>query len=286
MSDFSCFRDGTIYYSFVCCESLMPSEYETTGASNADFVLHVTARPTGGSTIAWALTCQSDQNGRPVSGHANFAPSRISTAPEDYDLQLSTAVHEIAHALGFSSSKFSSFRKPGTTRQESYSNIIRNFNELGKTGIKKIVTANVVAKSKEHYGCDAWANAGAALEDFGGSGTAGSHWEKRDFDNEFMTGTADPNSVYSAISIALFQDSGWYGVSYQRAQTLFWGRGEGCSFVTQRCSDGWSDRYFCTVQDQAGCTVDLRYQARCNLVRYPFDVDHQYFSDPTLGGSD
>lgn len=32
--------------------------------------------------------------------------------------------------------------------------------------------------------------------------------------------------------------------------------------------------------------MDLRYQARCNLVRYPFDVDYQYFSDPTLGGSD
>lgn len=117
------------------------------------------------------------------------------------------------------------------------------------------------------------------------AGTAGSHWEKRDMDNEFMTGTADPNSVYSAISMALFQDSGWYGVSYDRAETLHWGRGEGCTFVTQRCSD-WSSRYFCTVQDQPGCTVDLRYQARCNLVRYPFDVDYQYFSDARLGGSD
>lgn len=75
-----------------------------------------------------------------------------------------------AHALGFSSSKFSSFRKPGTNVRESYSNIIRNFNELGKTGIKKIVTQNVIAKAKEHYGCDSWPNAGGALEDFGGSG--------------------------------------------------------------------------------------------------------------------
>ena len=49
---------------------------------------------------------------------------------------------------------------------------------------------------KEQYGCDNWPNAGAELEDFGDTGTAGSHWEKRTFMNEYMTGTADLNSVY------------------------------------------------------------------------------------------
>ena len=63
-----------------------------------------------------------------------------------------------------------------------------------------------------------------------------------------MTGTADPNSVYSAISLALFEDSGWYRVNYSQAETLVWGYGEGCDFVSQKCSDGWSDHYFCTKE--------------------------------------
>jgi hypothetical protein len=48
---------------------------------------------------------------------------------------------------------------------------------------------------KEQFGCDNWPNAGAELEDYGSSGTAGSHWEKRTLMNEFMTGTADLTSV-------------------------------------------------------------------------------------------
>lgn len=38
--------------------------------------------------------------------------------------------------------------------------------------------------------------------------TLGSHWEKRIYFNEFMTGTSSANPKYSAISLALFEDSG------------------------------------------------------------------------------
>jgi len=283
--DGSCFG-GSYWYSFVCCNSEMPASHKTTGVPSADFVLYVTARPTGGSTLAWALTCQSDQYRRPTAGHANFSPSRISTAADDYALQLSTAWHEIVHALGFSSSKFGDFRKPGDiTQTESYSNIIKTFTERGKT-VSKIVTPNVITKVREQYGCnDPWPAAGFELEDYGGSGTAGSHWEKRLGFNEVMTGTADPVSIYSAITYALLEDSGWYSVDYSSAQPLPWGAGEGCSFPQLACSS-WSDRYFCSSSSQEGCTVDYRYKAICNAIAYgaPLPSYAQYFAQNNLGG--
>jgi hypothetical protein len=58
------------------------------GISDADFVLYVTKRPTFGSTIAWALPCFDDTRTRsrfrPVMGHANFSPARISLDPNAY----------------------------------------------------------------------------------------------------------------------------------------------------------------------------------------------------------
>ena len=36
---------------------------------------------------------------------------------------------------------------------------------------------------------------------------------------------------YSAISLALFEDSGWYQVNYTRAGKLDWGYKMGCPFV-------------------------------------------------------
>ncbi|RYY32782.1 hypothetical protein EON62_04960, partial [archaeon] len=77
--------------SFVCCRSYTPTADMTNGVSSSDFHLYVTARPTGGSTIAWALACQYDQNARPIAGHINFNPSRISTVASDFHSQLTTA---------------------------------------------------------------------------------------------------------------------------------------------------------------------------------------------------
>lgn len=45
--------------------------------------------------------------------------------------------------------------------------------------VKKIVTPTVVAKAREHFQCPTLN--GAELEDEGGPGTAGSHWESRTF---------------------------------------------------------------------------------------------------------
>ena len=83
------------------------------GASNTDFVLYVSAVSTAscsGGTLAYAATCQRDQNDRPIFGYANFCPASLDTAAAAWLTQRSTAVHEILHALGFSTGSWPLFR--------------------------------------------------------------------------------------------------------------------------------------------------------------------------------
>jgi leishmanolysin-like peptidase len=49
------------------------------------------------------------------------------------------------------------------------------------------------------------------MEDNGGIGTSESHWERRLFFNELMTGTDTPGDfIFSIFTFMLLQDSGWY----------------------------------------------------------------------------
>ena len=106
----------------------MPSSHATSGVSGADFVLYVTMRPTQGNTIAWASGCREDQYNCPIAGQANFGPNAMSVSSADLSSMVATAVHEISHALGFSSSKFSEFRDAsGTVR----TNVIARISQVG-----------------------------------------------------------------------------------------------------------------------------------------------------------
>lgn len=50
-----------------------------------------------------------------------------------------------------------------------------------------------------------------------------------------MTGTHTQNPVYSRITLALMEDTGWYYANYSMAQTLKWGANLGCDFAMHSC---------------------------------------------------
>ena len=71
-----------------------------------------------------------------------------------------------------------------------------------------IVTPRVREEVRRHFNCPTLE--GAELEDQGGDGTELTHWEKRIFQNEAMTGTVHTaQPAYSMITLALMEDSGW-----------------------------------------------------------------------------
>eukprot|EP01137_Pigoraptor_chileana_P025367 Opistho-2@94764 len=246
-----------------------------------DLVIFVTGRPVFGNTIAWALSCEYDaSSGRPIGGHINIGMRNIkvdNSLLDNYNIRV--VVHELSHVLGFSGGV------------PAYNNIIKQLSDPGKgTTVPFITSPKVLAQVRAQYNCPTMQ--GAPIEDFGGSGTAGSHWEKRIFRNEYMTGSAEQNSVISAVSLALFEDLGYYKPDYTKAETLAFGNGAGCTVATQLCSQWTGEFAICKDDPSAArpprCTADGIAQAYCNTASFTSSLQsyYQYFSSPSVGGSD
>ncbi|CAK9806829.1 Leishmanolysin-like peptidase [Anthophora quadrimaculata] len=290
------------------------------GIDGADFVFYVSAMQTErchkGLTVAYAAHCQQEAAlDRPIAGHANLCPKSISTKPQELETLLSTVKHEILHALGFSVSLYAFYRdengEPRTPRrsdtgkpllneklqthqwsENTIKTIVRPYwqvhNGYVERSMQMIVTPKVRAEVQAHFNCPELE--GAELEDQGEDGTALTHWEKRVFENEAMTGTHTQNPVYSRITLALMEDTGWYSANYSMAQELGWGRNLGCDFAMKSCKEwisskssrlsGKSIHPFCNKvkQDplQTECTDDRSSVALCNLIKYQQALPKKY----------
>lgn len=250
----------------------------------ADMVIFVTARPilSSGSgytsTLAVASPVIQDQDtGRPIMGHLNINPSGVDTSSAYFNQNFGVVVHEMTHALGFTYDLYSflttSVSLPVAAGDDYSERIIVN-------------SPTVVAWARAYYGCDSIQ--GVELENQGGSGTQNSHWEKRVAMNEYMTGTASRNPVFSDLTMALLKDTGWYDTNLSLTGQLLWGQGQGCDFALRSCPNWPSgyQGYFCTTNNQAGCTADYQAKGVCQISEATgVPSMYQYFSDPGEIGS-
>lgn len=288
------------------------------GIADFDFVFYVSAMQTEkcnkSQTVAYAAHCQQESSlDRPIAGHTNLCPDSISTNRQELENLLSTVKHEILHALGFSLSLYAFYRdkngEPLTSRSpdtgkpilnetlQTYQwseRVIKTFsrpNWFVRSGsverdVQMIVTPTVVKEVRDYFNCSLLE--GAELEDQGEEGTALTHWEKRVFENEAMTGAHTQNPIFSRITLALMEDTGWYIANYSMAEEMSWGRNLGCDFVLKSCKDwisqksarGFSIHPFCNKVKQeplqTECTEDRTSVAVCNLVKYEQELPQLY----------
>ena len=94
-----------------------------------------------------------------------------------------------------------------------------------------LITPNVAIMSQQAFGCNSLI--GMELEDQGGNGIAGNHWEERIMFNDYLTADVWENALYSTITLAMFIDTGWYNVNYTTAQVPIFGRNDGCNFFQE-----------------------------------------------------
>ena len=105
------------------------------------------------------------------------------------------------------------------------------------------------AVARDIFGCDTLS--GAELENQPtGAGCYGSHWEQRNSMHEVMAATTVSSvTVYSALTLAALEDSGWYRANYSLTDPVLWGRRRGCGFVDSLCVQGGaaSDSTWCVT---------------------------------------
>jgi hypothetical protein len=92
----------------------------------------------------------------------------------------------------------------------------------------------------------------------------------------------------SYLTLALFEDMGFYTSNYSNAEYWVWGKDQGCGFVEGRCEDTWINRpgYFCSDNTQRGCTANRQGKGTCNVKEYNEKLlsYYRHFSDPKKGG--
>ncbi|XP_057516863.1 uncharacterized protein LOC130798035 [Amaranthus tricolor] len=259
----------------------LPRDYVEEGIADADLVLLITTRPTTGNTLAWAVACERDQWGRAIAGHVNVAPRHLTAEAET--LLSATLIHEVMHVLGFDPHAFAHFRDERKRRRAQV--IKQSMDEKLGRMVTRVVLPRVIMHARYHYGAFSENFTGLELEDGGGRGTSGSHWEKRLLMNEIMTGSVDTRSVVSTMTLALLEDSGWYKANYSMAERLEWGRSQGTEFVTLPCNQ-WKGAYHCNNTQLSGCTYNREAEGYCPIISYNGDLPQwaQYFPQANKGG--
>ena len=210
-----------------CIEFTVPSLHKTTGIANTDLVLYVkTTTDAADNYIAWASPCAFDGPGSAESPMAGMIMinSAFYTIDSGTDYELTTLIHEVAHILAFND-----FHVPYFVQADGsyFANPTVSMTVRGRDATI-LATPKVIEKARAAFNCSSLE--GVELETQGGAGTALAHWEKRIMLNDFMVGDINSDAGFSDITMAVFEDSGWYTVNYDYTDQISFGRNRGCSF--------------------------------------------------------
>ena len=197
----------------------------TTGIDIAVFGRISNSKSMGSSTLASAIiTYLEASNGLPYAGRITINKDLLKdTANLKLHLE-EVFIHEFTHILGFSSNYFLRyFNKQNFKRQDK--------NGKNRTYIN---TSKVIEVAKKYFNCSHID--GIPLEEHGGSGTSGSHWETRLLYGEYMTGSIfHIDYAISEFTLALMEDFGNYKANYYTGGLMRFGKNKGCAFINENC---------------------------------------------------
>ena len=155
---------------------------------------------------------------------------------------------------------FGQFRK-SNGELRGYENVIAE-KKIRNINTDVLITPKLVSIAKEHYKCDSITE--VALENEGGYGSRGTHFERSVLNNEMMTASISPESTLSKFTLALLEDSGWYGVDYNLAEPFTYGKNRGCNFPLQVCTDPNQPREYCYNDDDLCSFSNITFKI-CSL---------------------
>lgn len=151
-----------------------------------------------------------------------------------------------------------------------------------------ITSPKVLQEVNNHFNCsiDKF-----PLENQGEEGNVGAHWDSRYMLGDYMCADYDYREVVmSNISIALFEDTGYYKVNYYSGGLFKYGKNKVCDFLNKKCvinGEPISEEFFYEEdrdKDKCSPSRTIRYSSFLFSYDEKLDTEYQYFSDPNLGG--
>ena len=271
-TDFS--YQPTHFKSF-CKIPVFGSDYNSWGYDNDLVIIPYFSDTLQSSVLAAATACVAiSETMEPKMGVIMINPNLDFSYTNSERFLTMLFLHEISHVLIFHQAFFFSL------------NMISEQQKNGET-IYYIKTPNVLKKAKLHYNCNSIT--GIPLENYGGAGSAGSHWESRYLLGDYMIATDYPEIVISDISLAVFEDSGLYKVNYYTGGLFRFGKGEGCNFLEEKCITDGSTLFaneFCIKTQEPFCTSGHLSKGHCYMAQYSSDLSsyYRYFKNAKIGG--
>ena len=224
------------------------------------------------------------ESGQPLVGIANINREVDYSKAYSKEYFESIILHEFIHILGFSNKYFTKYFHNIENKTDEY-NVERFY----------INSSKVLEIAKKYFNCTSIK--GIQLEESGGQGTVGSHWEERILLGDIMNGVIYPEEqVISEFTLALLEDSGYYKANYYTGGLMKFGKNKGCQFLDSKClNDGkvnpkFKNEFFENIDTEyspydPGCTSGRQSRAYHAIYIYSsIPVQYQYFSNETYGG--
>ena len=150
-----------------------------------------------------------------------------------------------------------------------------------------INSPKLLAKAKLHFGCENMN--GLRLENQGGQGSIGSHWDARFMQGELMISEDYSEVVLSDMTLAFLEDLGYYQINYYTGGLFRFGKNQGCSFLKKQCVYGEGTLFpneFCFEPNKAFCTGSHTSKGFCYMAQYSSNLptSFRYFSNSKIGG--
>jgi hypothetical protein len=236
----------------------------------------------GETTEGYAGACGlNPTDRRAVTGIMGFTPMiKLSSSGKTnwFQYAVQFTLHEIGHII-FMSSNYISDKDPNWLIKRTIRGVERTL----------IASPKVVEAARKHFNCNTLE--GVELENQGGQGTAGEHWEARVMLGDFMVGEAYEEIAISEISLALMEDLGWYKTNKYTGGLFRFGKNMGCKFLSDDCikSTDETSHYdeFCHQKEELLCTAGRHVKGICSIYGSAGETINPlfaYFKDKTLVG--
>ena len=280
------FISSTLKATTQTCDSIsVPDSFLTDGVT-ADLILLVSLG--SGEFEAWATPCQyvTDEFHRPVMGHIHLS-GIDQYLKMTWGQLFATIVHQVGHIIVFNSELFPYFL--GETGEYFGTEKILSNGQIRGLPATFIITPTVLSKSRAAFECDSLE--GLELESTLDASDPSVHWEKRIMYGDFMTTRINEyDAIFSDVSMALYEDSGWFKVNYEYTSEVIWGYHRGCSWLFSSCiqSGNALSTEFCDSATLPRCDYTYTKKGACDLYSGTTLIPslYQYFNDPYIGGAD